>query len=134
MYYVGEMMLSLIGGGSAKYGSANMLVSVGGGTSLIRSHARDLDGLNPTYKAPQPVITAHRAKMDNLDGDLRNLVIRCLAVHIDDRPELEELAQEVERNVRGKQQEHYADKQYYNNESDVAIRRIAGELMCNAKT
>ncbi|KAI0376439.1 kinase-like domain-containing protein [Hypomontagnella monticulosa] len=132
MYYVGEIMLSLIGGGSAKYGSANMLVSAKGKTTTIKSNARDLDGLNPVYKAPQATVKAHKAKMDNLDGDLRNLVIRCLAVKIEDRPALEELAEEVERHVKEKRQEHYAGKQYYNNESDMAIRRIAGELMCNA--
>lgn len=126
-------MLQLIGG-HAKSGAANMTITEGGGERIINSHARDLDGLNPIYKAPPARKAEHKDKVDNLDPDIRRLVILCLASNRELRPDLPDLFEEIERNVNTKTQESYAGYKYQANESDEALRRISQQLICDADT
>lgn len=130
---IGNTMLALIGG-SHHNGSANMVVTdAAGNPKTIQSFARDLDGMNPAYKAPKEVVDRHREKLDNLDEDIRNLVVQCCATDPNNRPGIEYLLTEVERNVNEKQASDYAAKKYFFNETDAAIGRIVNEVMFDAE-
>ncbi|KAI4859475.1 hypothetical protein F4820DRAFT_466968 [Hypoxylon rubiginosum] len=133
---MGEIMLNLIGGRVMKSaaGSSNMNFITVEGQNTIRSWARDLDGLNPVYKAPASTVAEHKDRMDNLDPDLRRLVIRCLATAMNNRPELEDLVEEVERNVSGKAATYYASYRYGSNETNSEVARIMKELLHDATT
>ncbi|KAI1777214.1 kinase-like domain-containing protein [Hypoxylon cercidicola] len=121
MANMGEIMFQLIGGGFIrKSQSSNMKVTVGGQDKIIRSWARDLDGLSPTYEVPADTMALHRDSMENLDPDLKSLVVQCLAVAPVNRPDLETLVEEVERNVDSKTATSYASYKYKNNETDNA--------------
>lgn len=131
---MGEVMLNLVGGRVMKNatGSSNMDITVNGERKTIRSWARDLDGLNPAYRAPADLVAEHKDRVDNLDADLRSLIIRCLAPMADNRPDLETLVEEVERNVNNKTANSYAGKKYASNETDSAVERIMHRLVHDA--
>ncbi|KAI1074408.1 hypothetical protein F5B20DRAFT_563630 [Whalleya microplaca] len=133
MQAIGRVMLSLIGG-SHLLGSGKMEVTYQGEKKTIRSEAIDLDGLNRKYGAPATRVALHQEKLDNLDPELRSLVALCTAVSPKERPDLEYLVEEVERQVKTKQPSDYGTKKYQQNESDDALKRIARELMLNANT
>ncbi|XXG95798.1 hypothetical protein Hte_002069 [Hypoxylon texense] len=133
---MGEVMLNLIGGMVRKVasGSSNMTITVDGEEETLRSWARDLDGLNPAYGADADTVAGHKDRMDNLDPDIRRLVIRCLATSMNNRPELEDLVEEVEQNVSNKTAAYYTKYKYGSNETDSAVERIMKELLHDAKT
>ncbi|KAL7622426.1 hypothetical protein AAE478_007931 [Parahypoxylon ruwenzoriense] len=131
LFNVAQIMLSLIGGNS-RGGTASMAVTYQGEEKRVNSYARDLDGLNSSYKAPAAIVAKHQEKMDNLDPDLRSLVVLSLASNINERLDLESLTSAVERNMRERGQDYYKDYKYYGNESNDSVARIAKELMYNA--
>ncbi|KAI1374364.1 hypothetical protein F4677DRAFT_461419, partial [Hypoxylon crocopeplum] len=124
MYNVAAIMLTLIGGNIIS-GSANMRLK---DETTIRSTARDLDGLNPKYGPKKDDIDRHTRKMRNLDPDLRDLVIQCLATSSDRRPELRDLVRQVERNVNQKTPDDYKKNPCAKDESDDALKRISKEF------
>ncbi|KAI1769274.1 kinase-like domain-containing protein [Hypoxylon sp. FL1150] len=136
MCLMGEIMLNLVGGRVMKgsTGSSNMDAVVDGERKTIRSWARDLDGLNPAYGAPANLVAEHRGRVENLDTDLRGLIIQCLAPMAANRPDLETLVEQVERNVNTKTADSYVGKKYANNETDSAIREIMHRLVHEAPT
>ncbi|KAH9999725.1 kinase-like domain-containing protein [Xylariaceae sp. FL0662B] len=131
MFDIGKIMLSLIGG-TDRGGSTNMQITYRGEKKTIRSYAADLDGLNKKYGSPSKIVAFHQEKLDNLDPEIRDLVALCLAAAPSQRPELEYLVQEVERNVETKLQNDYVGKKYHGNESDDALIRITRELILDA--
>ncbi|KAI2464720.1 hypothetical protein F4781DRAFT_411942 [Annulohypoxylon bovei var. microspora] len=138
MFRIAGVMLNLVGGAidMTNAGMMNMDVTVKGEKKTIRSRARDLDGLNPKWKAPGRLINRHTGWMNNLDTDLRDLLVRCLAANATMRPDLEELFEDVQRNVTRKTQSSYIGKRWHNNESDSELLRISKELIIDrgAKT
>lgn len=130
MFNIAGVLLNIVGGNSRIAG--NMKVTDERGMEkTIRSHARDLDGLNPAYKAPPVLIARHKRKMDNLDPDIRNLLALCLAANVNDRPSLPYLVQEVERNVQEKTADKYTSYPFRENESDDNIRSFAQRHVLN---
>ncbi|KAI0602367.1 kinase-like domain-containing protein [Biscogniauxia sp. FL1348] len=131
MLYIGQIMLTLVGG-SHLGGSANMQVTINGEEKTVRSYARDLDGLNPSYKAPPALVARHKDKMDNLDPRIRSLVARCCALSSTDRPDIVDLLDMVEEAVRTTKKDYYSSYKYFANESDEALERLSRELLLNA--
>ncbi|KAI1487078.1 hypothetical protein F5X96DRAFT_651866 [Biscogniauxia mediterranea] len=131
MLYIGQIMLTLIGG-SHLGGSANMNIAIDGVDKVIRSYARDIDGLNPSYKAPPALVARHKDKMDNLDPRIRSLVARCCALSSTDRPDIEHLLDTVEAAVRTTKKDYYSGYKYFANESDHALERLSRELLFDA--
>ncbi|RYP53579.1 hypothetical protein DL768_001443 [Monosporascus sp. mg162] len=132
MLDIGKVMLAFLGC-SHRGGASDMKVTYRGEEKTIKSFARDIDGLSPTYKAPAAIVARHKEKMENLDPDIRSLVALCCVQDPNERPELEDLLREVERYVRTKEQNDYVGKKYYGNESNAAISRIVREVMLDAK-
>ncbi|KAI1329543.1 hypothetical protein F5Y16DRAFT_88566 [Xylariaceae sp. FL0255] len=125
-------MLGLIGG-NQRGGPSNMTVIDAAGTQTqIVSFATDLDGQSPKYRAPAPLIARHRNKLDNLDPELRNLVVLCAAQDVGKRPTIEYLLGEVETRATSRTQDYYIGMNYYANESDDKVREIVEEFMLNA--
>ncbi|CAJ2513951.1 Uu.00g020700.m01.CDS01 [Anthostomella pinea] len=132
--YIGRVMLALVGG-SHLGGNANMEVTDRGTTKTIKSFARDLDGLNAAYyKALASIVARHKVKLDNLDPDIRDLVALCTALRPVDRPSIENLVEDVERNVKDMKAADYASYKFSQNETDQAVRRITRELMLEGQT
>ncbi|KAI1387874.1 kinase-like domain-containing protein [Hypoxylon trugodes] len=127
IFNAGRVMIELIGG-TVKC-SGKMKIDTEAGEETIQSYARDLDGLNSVYKVPTAIANRQKQKLANLDPDLRSLIARCLANDIKKRPNLEDLYDEVERNVEEKQQKDYAGKASHKNESNGGVRNVAKELM-----
>ncbi|RYP11820.1 hypothetical protein DL765_007586 [Monosporascus sp. GIB2] len=132
MFDIGKVMLAFLGC-SHRGGASDMKVTYQGQEKTIKSFARDIDGLSPTYKAPAAIVARHKEKMENLDPDIRSLVALCCVRDPNERPELEDLLTEVERYVKTKEQKDYFGKKYYENESNAAISRIVREVMLDAK-
>ena len=107
-------MLSIIGG-SNKRGTAEMKVKVKGVEKTIRSYA-------------------NQVKLENLDADLKDLVARCCATSPKDRPDLEDLIEDVGHNVKTKKEGDYVGKPHQGQESDEYISRIVKDMIINAKT
>ncbi|RYP39582.1 hypothetical protein DL767_002130 [Monosporascus sp. MG133] len=128
MLDIGKVMLAFLGC-SHRGGASDMKVTYRGEEKTIKSFARDIDGLSPTYKAPAAIVARHRDKMENLDPDIRSLVALCCVQDPNERPELEDLLGEVERYVKTKEQNDYVGKKYYGNESNAAISRIDLDLV-----
>ncbi|KAI0888098.1 uncharacterized protein GGS22DRAFT_185478 [Annulohypoxylon maeteangense] len=133
MARIAEVMINLIGGtvNMTMRGSANMEVTTNGQTQVIRSRAKDLDGLDRRYGADNATMQRHMEWVGNLDIDLRNLLVRCLATDEAMRPGLEDLYEEVLRNVTEKTRASYAGKRWQDNESDESLRRISKALIIN---
>ncbi|KAI1099993.1 hypothetical protein F4804DRAFT_63812 [Jackrogersella minutella] len=130
---IGGLMICLIGGfplDLSPRGVSNMEVNEKGKKTTIRSRARDLDGLNiaKVGKMSPEDTKRHRESTDNLDIDLRNLLIRCMATSANLRPTLEDLVEEVRRNVKDKNEDSYTGKKFADNESDDALRNISKRL------
>ncbi|RYP93295.1 hypothetical protein DL770_000584 [Monosporascus sp. CRB-9-2] len=132
MLDIGKVMLAFLGC-SHRGGASDMKVTYRGEETTIKSFARDIDGLSPTYRAPAAIVARHKEKMENLDPDIRSLVALCCVQNPNERPELEDLLGEVERHVKTKEQSDYVGKKYYENESNAAISRIVREVMLDAK-
>lgn len=132
MLKMAEVMINLIGGtvSTKNDGIKFMDATVNGQVRSIRSRAKDLDGLIG-YGLDSAAINKQKRWLDNLDVDLRNLLIRCLAVDQNMRPTLEELYEEVHRNATQKTRISYAGKRWQNNESDEAIHTISRNLIVN---
>ncbi|KAI1186513.1 hypothetical protein F5B17DRAFT_403636 [Nemania serpens] len=128
---VGEVMLGLLRG-NVKGGPGMMNVTYNGQPKTIDSYATDLDRLSGKYRAPADVIAKHQDRIDNLDPDLRSLVALCLAIKVEDRPEIEHLLRTVEINTRDKKPSDYRNYKYANNETDAAIDKILADCMFNA--
>ncbi|KAI1458192.1 hypothetical protein F4805DRAFT_474634 [Annulohypoxylon moriforme] len=133
MHRIAEVMINLIGGtvNMSINGSKDMEVTIDGEVRVIRSRARDLDGLSRGYGANNAIIEKQRVWLDNLDVDLRNLLVRCLATDEGMRPGLEELFEEVRRNVTEKTRRSYQGKRWQDNETDESLRRISRNLIVN---
>lgn len=128
---VGEVMLGLLRG-NIKGGPGIMNITYNGQPKMIESYATDLDKLSSKYRAPADVVAKHQDRIDNLDPDLRSLVALCVAVRIDDRPDIEYLQRAVERNTRDKKPSDYRNFKYANNETDAAMDRILADCIFNA--
>lgn len=109
-----------------------MNITYNGQPKMIESYATDLDKLSSKYRAPADVVAKHQDRIDNLDPDLRSLVALCVAVRIDDRPDIEYLQRAVERNTRDKKPSDYRNFKYANNETDAAMDRILADCIFNA--
>ncbi|KAI1410435.1 hypothetical protein F5Y13DRAFT_202226 [Hypoxylon sp. FL1857] len=133
MWDVGKVMLALIGGRvwNDRHRSIMMEVTDRGVKKTVRSTARDLEGLgHPVYAAADSSTRqAHQERLDNLDPELKDLIVLCLAPDQADRPELDHLLQEVQRNVTEKGPDSYKGKKYHHNESDDALRRISERII-----
>ncbi|KAI1089812.1 hypothetical protein F5B19DRAFT_465607 [Rostrohypoxylon terebratum] len=131
MLKMAEVMINLIGGAVSMKndGIKVMEALVNRQVQNIRSRAKDLDGLSRGYGLDNAAINKQKTWLDNLDIDLRSLLIRCLAVDENVRPTLEELYEEVHRNVTQKTRDSYAGKRWQNNESDEAIFTISKNLI-----
>ncbi|OTA61597.1 hypothetical protein K449DRAFT_434687 [Hypoxylon sp. EC38] len=116
MWDVGKIMLALIGGRVWD--------------------ARDLERLDhPVYAAiDSETRKSHQERLDNLDQELKDLIVLCLAPMEADRPEFDYLLQEVRRNALEKTQDSYRGKKYHHNESDAALRRISNRMIILAQT
>ena len=126
-------MLSIIGG-SNKRGTAEMKVRVKGVEKTIRSYAKDLDEISRSYRMPPALVNRHNVKLENLDADLKDLVARCCASNPRDRPDLKDLIEDVEHNVKTKEEGDYAGKPYQGQESNEYISRIVKDMIIDAKT
>ncbi|KAJ8132644.1 hypothetical protein O1611_g980 [Lasiodiplodia mahajangana] len=128
---IGEVMLGLLRG-NIRGGPSMMSVMHKGQGKTINSYATDLDGLSSKYRAPAAVVSKHQDRMYNLDQDIRSLVALCVAVRVEDRPDIEDLLGAVEANARNKKPTDYRNYKYANNETDAAIQRIVQDYMFNA--
>ncbi|KAI2628483.1 hypothetical protein GGR54DRAFT_587337 [Hypoxylon sp. NC1633] len=144
MLYIGRIMLFLVGG-IHRSTPSDMKIHVGDQTNekTIRSFAKDLDEVNPLRLQPlrsendrRTVADEHRRRMNNLDPNLRDLLVQCLASNKDNRPALPDLVREVENNIRTGTEQYYRQQNfpYAQNESDAALRRISRELFLDAST
>lgn len=135
MLRVAEVMVNMIGGAvvTTMSGTKDMEVTINGVRRTIKSRARDLDGLNRGWGASNAVINKQRQWLDNLDADLRNLLVRCLATEERWRPSLEELFEEVRSNVERKTWGSYAGKRWQENETDASLRTLSRELIVNRR-
>ncbi|KAI0109205.1 hypothetical protein GGR51DRAFT_570042 [Nemania sp. FL0031] len=120
---IGEVMLGLLRG-NVRGGPGMMNVIHNGQQKTINSYATDLDKLSNKYRAPAAVVEKHQDRINNLDPDIRNLVALCVAVKVEDRPDIEDLLGVVEANTRNKRPTDYRNYTYSNNESDEAIQMI----------
>ncbi|KAI0444257.1 hypothetical protein F4803DRAFT_560965 [Xylaria telfairii] len=127
---IGEVMLGLLRGNIAG-GPGMMEITYNGQVKNINSYATDLDKLSNKYKAPAAMVAKHQDRIDNLDPEIRSLVAACVAVQVEDRPDIEDLLGIVERNATNKKAEDYKDYKYPNNETDAAIKKIVEETMFN---
>lgn len=109
-----------------------MNITYNGQPKTVDSYATDLDRLSSKYGAPVDVVAKHQDRIDNLDPDLRSLVALCVAVRVEDRPDIEYLLRAVERNNRDKRPSDYRNYKYANNETDAAIDRILADCIFNA--
>ncbi|KAI0151845.1 hypothetical protein GGR57DRAFT_513815 [Xylariaceae sp. FL1272] len=126
---VGKVLLNLIGG-HERAGLSDMdATDEKGTTRKVRSYATDLNGLSDSYKAPAAIKARHKQKLDNLDLELKNLVVLCCAERPDDRPSIEYLLQQVEERVRNKTPGDYQDKRYHANETDARITELIERYM-----
>ncbi|KAI8945110.1 hypothetical protein F4801DRAFT_598362 [Xylaria longipes] len=130
---IGEVMLGLLRGNVAG-GPGMMDISYDGQPKRINSYATDLVKLSSKYKAPAAMVAKHQDRVDNLDPEIRSLVAACVAVNIEDRPDIENLLGIVERNAKNKEAGDYKDYKYPNNETDAAIKRIVEETMFNVQS
>ncbi|KAI0508649.1 hypothetical protein F5B22DRAFT_649743 [Xylaria bambusicola] len=120
---IGEVMLGLIRG-NVKGGPGMMEITYKGETKRINSFATDLDRLSNKYRAPAIMVAKHQDRIANLDPDIRSLVASCVAVGLDDRPDIEDLLNIVERNAKNKTPNDYTTYKYSANETDAAIKKI----------
>ncbi|KAI1208207.1 uncharacterized protein F4807DRAFT_468794 [Annulohypoxylon truncatum] len=132
MLRIAEVMVNLIGGAVTMNprGIQDMEVTINGEKKTIKSRAKDLDGLSG-YGATNAIIQRHKEWLDNLDTDLRDLLVLCLATDENMRPTLEQLYEEVRRNVTEKTRGSYAGKRWQDNESDESLRTISRNLIVN---
>ncbi|KAI1113369.1 hypothetical protein F5Y14DRAFT_462428 [Nemania sp. NC0429] len=128
---VGEVMLGLLRG-NVKGGPGMMNITYKGQPKILDSYATDLDRLSSKYGAPADVAAKHQDRIDNLDPELRSLVALCVAVKVEDRPDIEYLLRAVEKNTRDKRPSDYRNYKYANNETDAAIDGILAECIFNA--
>ncbi|KAI5925996.1 kinase-like domain-containing protein [Camillea tinctor] len=134
MLYIGQIMLTLLGG-SHRGGSSDMqITTTGGEAKTIKSCARDLDNMNPAYKMPQPLIARHKDRMDNLDPRIRSLVAQCCALNTADRPDVEDLLKAIEDAIKTTTQDYYSSYKYAADETDSALQRISRQLLLDADT
>jgi hypothetical protein len=115
-----------------KAGGSGMMAVFKGQPRQVLSYATDVDRMSPVYKAPPILVAQHQDRVDNLDPELRALTILCNAVKLEDRPDIEYLLKEVERNVRTKTPDYYRMYKFSALESDVAIKRIVQSYMYDA--
>ncbi|KAI0138978.1 kinase-like domain-containing protein [Hypoxylon sp. NC0597] len=138
MWDIGKIMLALIGGRvwDGRYRSVMIEVTDRGKKRTVRSAARDLEKLDhPLYAAADlKTKMLHQERLDNLDPELKDLIVLCLAPSEADRPELDHLLQEARRNVTEKTQDSYKGKKYYHNESDAELRRISDRIIVLAQS
>ncbi|KAI1749458.1 hypothetical protein F4782DRAFT_549735 [Xylaria castorea] len=130
---IGEVMLGLLRG-NVSGGPGMMDITYNGQPRRINSYATDLDKLSTKYKAPAVMVAKHQDRIDNLDPEIRSLVAACVAVRVEDRPNIENLLSIVERNARNKRADDYRGYKYSNNETDAAIKRIVEETMFNVQS
>ncbi|KAI1361487.1 hypothetical protein F5Y08DRAFT_347797 [Xylaria arbuscula] len=128
---IGEVMLGLLRG-NVKGGPGLMDITYNGETRKINSYATDLDRLSSKYRAPAILVAKHQERIANLDPDIRSLVASCVAVGIDDRPDIEDLLGIVEQNAKSKTANDYVGYKYANLETDAAIKRIIDTHMFDA--
>ncbi|KAI8631968.1 hypothetical protein F5Y19DRAFT_492897 [Xylariaceae sp. FL1651] len=128
---IGKVMLGLIGG-HERGGPGMMDVTDKGQQKSINTYATDLDGLSNKYNAPRNIKALHQDKLANLDPEIRSLVALCVAVKAEDRPDIEYLLSEIERNVQEKTPQYYHGYKYQANESDEEMKRIVERYMLNA--
>ncbi|KAI0014700.1 hypothetical protein F4780DRAFT_187691 [Xylariomycetidae sp. FL0641] len=133
IFAIGKVMLRVVGGGETG-GSAPMSITVNQEQRTIRSLARDLDGLNPIYRASADRRAKHQTKLANLDGDIRSLVARCVATDVQDRITIEELLPVVEANAAGRGPGYYTGILYEAEETDEAIQSLTRRTMMEADT
>ncbi|KAI1740132.1 hypothetical protein F4680DRAFT_465896 [Xylaria scruposa] len=129
---IGEVMLGLLRG-NVSGGPGMMDITYNGQPKRINSYATDLDKLSNKYKAPALIVAKHQDRIDNLDPEIRSLVAACLAVRIEDRPDIEDLLDTVERNAKNKTVEDYRGYKYPDNETDAAIKKVVEETMFNVQ-
>ncbi|KAI3316813.1 hypothetical protein HD806DRAFT_527615 [Xylariaceae sp. AK1471] len=127
----GEVMLGLLRG-NRRGGPGLMEITHNGETKQVNSYAPDLDKMSAKYGAPPAVVAKHQERIDNLDPDIRSLVALCVALKVEDRPNINNLLLEVERNAKNKTPDDYTGYKYYANESDVAIKRLVEDFIFNA--
>ncbi|KAI0456467.1 hypothetical protein F5B21DRAFT_153278 [Xylaria acuta] len=130
---IGEVMLGLLRG-NVLGGPGRMDITYNGQPTRINSYATDLDKLSGKYKAPAAMVAKHQDRIDNLDPEIRSLVAACVAVNVEDRPDIEDLLGIVERNAKNKKADDYKDYKYANNETDTAIKKIVEETMFNVQS
>ncbi|KAI0910810.1 hypothetical protein F4823DRAFT_637250 [Ustulina deusta] len=128
---IGEVMLGLLRG-NIRGGPGMMDITYNGETKRINSYATDLDKLSDKYRAPANMVAKHQDRISNLDPAIRSLVASCVAVGIDDRPDIEDLLRVVERNAKNKGAGDYINYKYANNETDTAIQRLIEQHIFNA--
>ena len=128
---IGEVMLGLLRG-KVKGGPGMMEIAYNGETKMINSFATDLDRLSSKYGAPAILVAKHQDRVDNLDPDIRSLVSACVAVRVDDRPDIEELLRMVEQNSKSKTLNDYTGYKYSYLETDAAIENIIDTHMFDA--
>ncbi|RYP12973.1 hypothetical protein DL767_010999 [Monosporascus sp. MG133] len=90
-----------------------------------------------TYKGIQTMATEilpteHGHKYPMLDEELRDLLVRCLAIQPDNRPRLQEMLQTIEAAVRTKTAGAFAP--YHMREGDAAIKHTLQLLVYDAST
>jgi hypothetical protein len=124
-------MLGLLRG-NRRGGPEIMNIAYNGETKQVNSYAPDLDRMSAKYNAPPAMVAKHQDRINNLDPDIRRLVALCVAVKVEDRPSIEHLLPEVERNARSKTPDDYRGYKYHANESNAAIRRLVEDHIFNA--
>ncbi|KAI0964876.1 hypothetical protein F4678DRAFT_486067 [Xylaria arbuscula] len=128
---IGEVMLGLLRG-NARGGPGMMDITYNEEMKRLMSYATDLDRLSRKYGAPADLVAKHQDRINNLDPEIRNLVALCVASKVEERPDIEDLLEIVERNAKNKREEDYINYKYANNESDAAIRQIIDDHIFNA--
>ncbi|KAI1269206.1 hypothetical protein F5Y18DRAFT_423450 [Xylariaceae sp. FL1019] len=129
IFAIGKVLLNLIGG-HERAGLSDMDATDEQGVNRkVRSYATDLNGLSDSYKAPAMFKARHQQKLDNLDLELKNLVVLCCAERPDDRPSIEFLLRQVEESARNKSPGDYADKRFHANETDPRITELIERYM-----